>query len=142
MGAQYDAKVKMFFLEHLHEDEEIRYILDGQGFFDVRDGEDHWLRILVEKDDLIILPAGLYHRFTTDSNNVCCLSEKKQISTLLLPPSPLLSDADKAGLQYIKAMRLFKDEPKWTPMNRDPHLDSNASRKSYLDSLDSKSRMT
>ena len=79
MGPAYDEKVKMFFNEHLHEDEEIRYIIDGDGFFDVRNDGDKWVRIRLEKDDLIILPSGEAHSLRSSYNLECTTSADRRL---------------------------------------------------------------
>ncbi|PIA31641.1 hypothetical protein AQUCO_04900145v1 [Aquilegia coerulea] len=78
----YEVKIKNFFEEHLHTDEEIRYCVAGS------DRNEKWIRVWVKKGGMIVLPAGIYHRFTLDTSN------------------------------YIKALRLFVGEPVWTPYNR------------------------
>eukprot|EP01100_Stratorugosa_tubuloviscum_P000927 TRINITY_DN1202_c0_g3_i2.p1 TRINITY_DN1202_c0_g3~~TRINITY_DN1202_c0_g3_i2.p1 ORF type:complete len:218 (-),score=95.61 TRINITY_DN1202_c0_g3_i2:497-1069(-) len=99
-------KLKTFLEEHIHDDEEIRFFLDGSGYFDVRDLQDRWVRIELKKHDMIILPAGIYHRFVPD---------------------------DKL---YFHVMRLFVGEPIWTPYNRcETETNQRPSRLSYVRQL-------
>lgn len=66
--------MKDFYREHIHTDDEIRLVVDGSGYFDARvlKDESKWIRIHVKKGDLLIIPAGAYHRFITDEK-VCLL---------------------------------------------------------------------
>lgn len=101
----FNKKMAMFYTEHYHEDEEIRYIVDGEGYFDVRGKDERWIRAQLDPNDLLVLPAGIFHRFTLSSN-----------------------------LKAVKAIRLFKDEPKWEAINRDTGRVSDA-RTEYVNSI-------
>ncbi len=85
-----DAICAKFADEHLHTDDEVRYVLEGEGVFDIRSLGDRWIRVTVETGDLLVVPAGLHHRFF--------LTERK----------------------HIRCMRLFKDCGGWVPHYRQP----------------------
>jgi 1,2-dihydroxy-3-keto-5-methylthiopentene dioxygenase len=69
----------------------------------IRDKNERWIRIFLEKGDLYILPAGVYHRFS---------------------PS---------DLNYIKAVRLFKDLPQWAAFRRKEHGNNLQARQEYME---------
>eukprot|EP01117_Protostelium_nocturnum_P016310 TRINITY_DN6428_c0_g1_i1.p1 TRINITY_DN6428_c0_g1~~TRINITY_DN6428_c0_g1_i1.p1 ORF type:complete len:180 (-),score=59.33 TRINITY_DN6428_c0_g1_i1:167-679(-) len=101
------AKLPIFLEEHIHDDEEIRFFVDGSGYFDIRNGEsgdkEDWIRISCEKGDMLVLPAGIYHRFVPD---------------------------DK---MFFHVMRMFIGEPIWTPYNRkETETDSRKARVEYV----------
>ncbi|TEB37850.1 Fe-ARD 2 [Coprinellus micaceus] len=103
LGKMYDEKMVYFFQEHMHEDEEIRYILDGTGYYDIRETpSDTWIRFQIEAEDLVIIPVGIYHRFTLDEGD------------------------------YIKSIRLFRADPKWIYLCRSPEMDVNPYRLEYV----------
>lgn len=80
--------------EHLHTDDEARYILAGDGIFYIRSRDDRWIRAYVEAGDLVVIPAGTYHRFTlTRSKSMHCI-------------------------------RLFKENPSWEAVYRNQAMSS------------------
>jgi len=74
--------------EHYHTEDEVRFVLEGGGIFDVRDDTDHWVRIEVTEGDIIVIPAHKYHRFY--------LTEQRR----------------------IRCMRLFANHDGWAPLYR------------------------
>jgi 1,2-dihydroxy-3-keto-5-methylthiopentene dioxygenase len=84
-----EAICAKFDKEHYHTLDEVRFVVEGEGIFDVRDKGDRWVRIFVEAGDLIIIPAKTYHRF-------------------------LLTPAKK-----IRCARLFLNQDGWTPLYRE-----------------------
>ena len=102
----YMNKLKVFYEEHLHEDEEIRYCMEGEGYFALKNPfSDKWIRGKVARGDLLVVPAGIYHRFVTTESD------------------------------HIKALRLFKDEPKWQAIGKSETADTSTVRKDYLKSI-------
>ena len=84
-----DAICAKFDPEHLHTEDEVRFVLEGAGIFDIRSNDDRMFRVLVEKGDLIVVPKNRHHRF------------------------------ELTNIRHIRCVRLFQDQSGWVPQYRD-----------------------
>jgi len=99
----YAAK---FYEEHIHATgDEIRYVIDGTGYFDIRDVNDEWVRMHAKAGDLIVFPSGIDHRFAVDDS------------------------------LYLQAMRLFpgSGEPDWSSVPRSAIHGNSTARTEYVE---------
>ena len=80
-----DAMLAKFDKEHWHDEDEVRFIVEGNGLFHVNPEDGPVFRIEVTEGDMINVPRGTHHWFH------------------------LCSD------RRIKAIRLFQDTAGWTP---------------------------
>lgn len=87
--ANLDAICAKFVDEHLHTEDEVRFVLEGEGVFDIRSRDDRYMRVKVEQGDLIVVPKDRNHRF-------------------------MLTDQ-----KTIRCVRLFQDEAGWVPHYRE-----------------------
>lgn len=80
-----DTMLKKFSSEHWHDEDEVRFIIEGRGLFHIHPPKGPVFAIEVEAGDLIRVPRGTHHWFD------------------------LCSD------RRIRAIRLFQDPSGWTP---------------------------
>ena len=80
-----DAMLAKFNREHWHDEDEVRFIIEGRGLFHVHPRQGPVFAIEVEAGDLIRVPRGTHHWFDL------CVDRR------------------------IRAIRLFQDMSGWTP---------------------------
>jgi 1,2-dihydroxy-3-keto-5-methylthiopentene dioxygenase len=80
-----DAMLARFSREHWHDEDEVRFIIEGRGLFHVHPRVGPVFAIEVQAGDLIRVPRGTHHWF------------------------------DLCADRRIRAIRLFQDQSGWTP---------------------------
>lgn len=79
--------------EHWHEEDEVRFIIEGHGVFHINPQTSPVVAVEVERGDLLRVPAGTRHWF------------------------------DLCGDRRIRAIRLFQDPSGWTPRYTESGVD-------------------
>jgi 1,2-dihydroxy-3-keto-5-methylthiopentene dioxygenase len=89
-----DAMLAKFSREHWHDEDEVRFIVEGRGLFHISPPGEPVFAIEVEAGDLIRVPRGTRHWF------------------------------DLCAERRIRAIRLFQDVSGWTPHYTDSGIDA------------------
>lgn len=90
-------------------EEEIRYVISGSGFFDVREiSTEAWIRLAIEPGDLLVLPPGLYHRFTLDEGDriVAMILSREAPETRDSHTRTQDTEADPIRIQYLNNIQV------------------------------------
>lgn len=80
-----DALLAKFSVEHWHDEDEVRFVIEGRGLFHIHPPERPVVAIEVEAGDLLRVPRGTWHWF------------------------------DLCADRRIRCIRLFQDPAGWTP---------------------------
>ena len=88
-----ETMLAKFSREHWHDEDEVRFILEGRGLFHIHPPAGPVFAIEVEAGDLIRVPRGTHHWF------------------------------DLCADRRIRAIRLFQDQSGWTPHYTDSGVD-------------------
>jgi 1,2-dihydroxy-3-keto-5-methylthiopentene dioxygenase len=80
-----EAMLNKFNSEHWHDEDEVRFIIEGRGIFHIRPRQGPVVAIEVQAGDLLRVPRGTWHWF------------------------------DLCQERRIRAIRLFQDHSGWTP---------------------------
>ncbi len=88
-----ETMLARFSREHWHDDDEVRFIIQGRGLFHIHPENNPVIAIEVEAGDLIRVPKGTRHWF------------------------------DLCAEREIRAIRLFKDMSGWTPLYTESGVD-------------------
>lgn len=91
-------------------------------FFFQETSTDAWIRLAVKPGDLLVIPAGIYHRFTLDEANSI------KVMRLFLVRKVSFHYPNDSGLFTLR----IQDEPNWISYNRSQETDANPYRVQYL----------
>ncbi len=90
-----DAMLDKFNREHWHDEDEVRFVIQGRGLFHIRPKDGPVVAIEVEAGDLLRVPRGTWHWF------------------------------DLCAEREIRCIRLFQDPSGWTPNYTKSGVDRN-----------------